>query len=82
MIILLVILLIGGFFGVAILLALAVIATQNKAKKEAQRMVDTGDIDKVEARKILKTLSTCKDNEGKRLYNKLADLVAELSLTF
>jgi len=74
-IVLVIILLIEGFFGVALLLAGAAVATRNKAKKEAQQMLDSQDIDKQKARKILKTLSTCKDNEGKRLFNKLADLV-------
>ena len=75
MIILLVILLIVGIFILAFLLAGGVVFTQSKAKKTAQWMLDSGEIDKKKAQKVLKVLSTCRDNEGKRLYNKLADVI-------
>ena len=76
MLIVIIVLLIGGFFVLAFLLAGGVVLTQSKAKKQAQAMIDNGNIDKVKAKKVLKILSACRDNEGKRLYNKLADLTS------
>ncbi|MDD5081783.1 MAG: hypothetical protein PHU08_00275 [Dehalococcoidales bacterium] len=59
----------------AVPLAMILVMSQSRAKKQAQEMLDSGTIDKAKARKILRTLSACRDNEGKRLYNKLADAV-------
>ena len=72
---LIVILIIGGIFILAFMLAGGVVFTQNNAKKSAIRMLNSSNIDKAKAWKILKTLSTCTDNEGKRLYNKLSDAI-------
>lgn len=75
MIIFLLILFIGGFFLLAILLASGVLLGQSQAKKQATQMIEKGIGNKSKAKRTLKVLSHCQDNEGKRLYNKLADMV-------
>lgn len=63
-------------FMIGIGLALMVVIAQGKAKKDAQVMLKKGITDKKKLKKTLKVLSQCKDNEGKRLYNKLADIIS------
>jgi len=62
-------------FTSAFLLAFAVVWVQNRAKTQAVNLIETGITDRKKARRVLKTLSTCFDNEGKRLYNKLDDML-------
>ena len=68
-------LIVGIFFVVAIFLAIKVIGSQDRAKKQAKRMLEEGHIDRAKAQRVLNVLSATQDNEGKRLYSKLADLV-------
>lgn len=72
--IVLVILGVGLFFGIAILLAGGILFAQSRAKKKATEMLRAGKVDAKTVKQTLKTLSTTNDNEGKRLYNQLADL--------
>ena len=62
-------------FTSAFLLAFAVVLLQSRAKTQAVNLIETGITDRKKARRVLKTLSACMDNEGKRLYNKLADML-------
>jgi len=66
---------IGGIFLLAFLLAGGVVFSQGKAKKTAKQMLSSGQIDRKKAKGILRVLAQCKDNEGRRLYAKLADAV-------
>ncbi len=71
----LVILFIAIIFYAAWWLAIGIVAKRNKAKKQATEMLKSGIQDEEKAIKLLKVLATCQDNEGKRLYTKLADLI-------
>jgi len=62
------------FFIGIVFLACIIGQAQKIAKKKAKTMITEGIENKKEAEKILKILSSCRDNEGKRLYSKLADL--------
>ena len=74
MIIIIIILVLGLFFGIAILLVTGAVASQSWAKKQAKAMLDKGKVDPEKVSRVLKVLSATQDNEGKRLYGKLADL--------
>lgn len=65
---------VGLFFLVAILLAIGVMSAQSRAKRQAKAMLDAGEINPKTVKQALKVLSAVDDNEGKRLYNRLADL--------
>lgn len=64
----------GLVFGLGILLVVMAAGGKSKAKREARMMIQSGMPDKKKAKRTLKVLSQCKDNEGRRLYSKLADL--------
>ena len=69
MVVFLIVVLIIGIIWVAALISMG----QGIAKKQAQKILDGTSYKPKELKKALYLLSTAKDNEGKRLYNKLAD---------
>ena len=72
MIIFLVFLLVAAIFGLGIFFAVVVVGAQNKAKKNAKRMITAGKIDKTYD-KTMKVLSVTKDDlEAADLYHKLS----------
>lgn len=75
MIIVLVILLIGGFFAVAFLLAGVVLHSQGKAKKQARAILGGETVLPKELKRIKRTLAvTRNDTESTYLWNKLEEL--------
>lgn len=60
--------------GLGIFMASAVVFAWSNAKKDARIILENGITDMSKFKKTLKILASCKDNEGQRLYTKLADL--------
>ena len=62
------------FCGMAFLLAVFLVHQQEWAKRQASIMLKSKTVDTQNIERVLRLLSTTKDNEGTRLYAKLADL--------
>ena len=63
--------LLGLVFILAFLLTFGVVLSQSGAKKQAKLILSSDKVNNRKARKVLKTLSSCRDNEGKYLYTEL-----------
>jgi len=75
MVIVLIILLLGGFFLVAFLLAGVVLHAQGKAKKQARAILTGATVSPKELKRIKQTLSVTKnDTEATHLWHKLEEL--------
>jgi len=61
-------------FGAGFLLAAVVAGEQGRAKRRAREMLEKGEVDQREVDRVLKVLSSTEDGEGRRLYQRLADL--------
>ena len=66
---------IGLLFGIFLAppIAFMIIMGQKNAKKQAQKILAGEPYEPKKLKGILRTLSTIKDNEGQRLFTKLAD---------
>jgi len=74
MIIFLIILLIGGFFGVAILFASMVVHARSKAKIQARAILDGGEASPKKLKQIKGILATARnDTEAIYLWQKLEE---------
>ena len=75
MIIVLIIILLGGFFLVAFLLAGVVLHAQGKAKKQARAILAGETVSPKQLKRIKQTLSVIKnDTEAAYLWHKLEEL--------